>query len=250
MLDRLRRSIFLVLACKGENKVVEGRGTAFAVRPDLLVSCEHVVRDASAILVVSKENIFDGERMTTAQVVMVDKRRDLTLLKVPSASLHPLELFTSEQLDDATPLFVWRWPGWFELEKSLKMGKPEGTDMKPYLNCVPRVAVMTRWWPAKEGGVPLFSFAGHVEEGMSGGPIVSALTGQVVGVVTKDLNVDPNEVADNWRANVEHMGLYDFSGRLYPPADEIVAAQLGLGIGIALPVQELNSLMKAFPRGG
>ncbi len=174
---------------------------------------------------------------------MVDKRRDLTLLKVPSASLHPLELFTSEQLDDATPLLVWTWPGRFELESRLKMGKAEGTDMGPYLRCVPRAAVATRMWPAKEGGVPLFSFAGHVEEGMSGGPIVSALSGNVVGVVTRAWFLDPSEIAWNWRTNVEHMGWYDFSGGTYPPPDEIVESQLGLGMGFALPVQELNSLM-------
>ncbi len=215
------------------------RGTAFPIRPEVFVTCEHVIRDASQVLIVGEESIFNGKNMTTVQVVMLDRRRDIALLKLPSATVHPLELSTSEQLDDAVPLLVWTWPGWIQMET----GKVRGTDMKPDLRCVPRAAVMTRFWPSKVGGVPLFSFAGHVEEGMSGGPIVSALSGNVVGVVTKSWFLDPSEIAWNWRANVEHMGWYDFSGGTYPPPDEIVESQLGLGMGIALPAQELNSLM-------
>lgn len=246
MLDRIRTSIFLVLVCDDKNKVVAGRGTAFAIRPDLLVSCEHVVRDHSAILIAGEESIFDGKNMTPAQVVMLDKRRDLALLKVPSAGVHPLQLSTSEQLDHAMPLLVWTWPGWIQLET----GKVGGTDTRPDLRCVPRAAVMTRLWPGDEGGVPLFSFAGRVEEGMSGGPIVSALTGDVIGVVTSCWPLDPSEIAENWRGNVEGLGWYDFSGRLYPPPDEIVMAQLGLGMGIALPVQELGALVKSLSPEG
>ncbi len=247
MLDRMQESIFLVLVWQAMEKGRMSRGTAFGIRPDLLVTCEHVVRDASQILIVSEARIFSGKRLTAAEIATVDKQRDLALLKVAGANIHPLELSTSEELNDAIPLLLWTWPGWNGLESKLETAEVAREDIGSYLSCVPRAAVMTRWWPAKGGGIPKFSFAGHVEEGMSGGPILSALTGEVVGVVCESWLIDPTEVAENWRANVEGMGWYDFSGGLDPAPDEIVEAQLGLGMGIALPVQELNSLMETFP---
>jgi len=81
---------------------------------------------------------------------------------------------------------------------------------------------------------------------MSGGSVISALTGEVVGVVRAGWSLDPCEIAENWRANVESLGWYDFSGGRGPAPDEIIEAQLGLGMGIALPIDELRSFVEAF----
>lgn len=232
MLDGVRRAIFSALVFDRE---LRGVGTAFSIRPDLLVSCAHLIRGASTIMIANEEPIFAGAKHTTSEVVALDERRDLALLTVSSRDVHALALSPSKQLDDATPLLVWTWPG--------------RHDQEPLdLRCVPRAAVMTRWWPGKEGGVPLFSFAGHVEGGMSGGPVVSALTGEVVGIVRADWPLDPSEIAENWRANVESLGWYDFSGGWGPPPDEIVEEQLGLAIGIALPTCELQQFVETFSR--
>lgn len=242
MLDRVQSAIFLVLVFEGQK--LRGTGTAWGIGPDLLVTCGHVVCNASTIMIVNEEPVFDGQRFTRAEAVALDERRDLALLKVSTRGLHALVLSTSEQLDDATPLLVWTWPGSHELESKLKTA----TQGPPDLRCASRAAVMTRWWPGKGRSVPLFSFAGHVEEGMSGGPVISALTGEVGGVVRACWPLDPCEIAENWRANVESRGWYDFSGGWGPPPDEIVEAQLGLGIGIAVPTRELQQFVETFSR--
>ena len=43
------------------------------------------------------------------------------------------------------------------------------------------------------------------------------------------------------------MGWYDFSGALGPAPDEIVEAQLSLGMEITLPVWELKSFLATYP---
>ncbi len=71
---------------------------------DLLVTCEHVVHSASQVVIVSGGPIFDGKRGARAEVVTLDERRDLALLRRAIPDARSLEVSQSEKLDDATPL--------------------------------------------------------------------------------------------------------------------------------------------------
>ena len=97
MLERVQRPIFAVVIFGEEGP---SRGTAFGIRPDLLMSCEHVVRGASEVVILSERLLFDGERKTIAEVVRVDEKRDLALLKISTPAVHSLELSASQQPDD------------------------------------------------------------------------------------------------------------------------------------------------------
>ena len=236
MLADIHRAVFSVLGVDDQGGI--HRGTAFTIGPDLLITCEHVIRGVTIFRIVSEEPIFDGRNNTRAEVVTRDDVRDLALLKGVIPAPQVLEISTAQKVDDATPLLVWTWPGW---------GKRGSSSVRPeesIMRSVQRAAVVTCWWPAKERSVPSFSFAGHVEEGMSGGPIVSALTGEVVGVVTAAWNIDPTEVAENWRDNVQGIGRYTFSEFLGATPDQVVEAQLMLGMGMALPAQELRDFIE------
>jgi len=217
----------------------ESRGTAFGVRPNLLVTCAHVVRGKSQIKILSPEQVFDGAFDTTANVLAVDEQRDLAILRVPHSNFPSLRLASNEELDDSTPLLIWTWPGWNEWETKPSARKLERSDLKP----TPRAAVISGFWDAKEDRASSFSFAGHVEGGMSGGPVVSALTGEVVGVVKRFWNLDPNEIAETWKLSIESLGIYPDMDGPWPNAEEIVVAQLSLGSGMASPARELQSLL-------
>ena len=73
----------------------ESRGTAFGIRPNLLVTCEHVVRGKSQIKILSPEQVFDGAFDTTANVLAVDEQRDLAILRVPHSNFPSLRLASS-----------------------------------------------------------------------------------------------------------------------------------------------------------
>ncbi len=80
---------------------------------------------------------------------------------------------------------------------------------------------------------------------MSGGPVVAAESGLVVGVVIAGDCFDTDLVAANWRDNMEGAGLLDFTAREHPPVDELVVAQLDLGMGIASSVENLELFLRS-----
>lgn len=238
MLDYLRKAIFSVLCIKRDGSQSGFyRGTAFGICSNLLVTCEHVVRDAMEVWILSGEQTLDGKKGIVSKVVAVDQQRDLALLRVTTIDIPFLKLSTIEQIDNAIPLLVWTWHGWHEWDMK--------QDKGPNLRCVHRAAVMTDCWSSGKTGIQTFGFAGHVEDGMSGGPVVSALTGEIVGVTIACWPIDPDQVADAWQGVFGN--LHNFSGNDGPAPDEVVRAQLGLGIGIALPVYELRRFLEIFP---
>ena len=96
-------AIFSVLTSKLE------RGTAVAIREDLLVTCHHVVRDAKEVDLCSHHPVFEGadfcEKKTgKGRVIATDKSLDLALLR-SNSRLPFLELKERE-------LRIWSWPGW------------------------------------------------------------------------------------------------------------------------------------------
>ena len=61
-------------------------GTAVAISEDLLVTCEHVVKDAKEVTLLSHHPVFEGvefrEKKTgKGRVIATDKKLDLALLR-------------------------------------------------------------------------------------------------------------------------------------------------------------------------
>ena len=88
-------------------------GTAVAISEDLLVTCEHVVKDAKEVTLLSHHPVFEGAdfcEKKTGKGRVIAKKLGLALLR-SNSRLPFLELKEREDLDDSMPLRIWSWPG-------------------------------------------------------------------------------------------------------------------------------------------
>jgi hypothetical protein len=143
------RSIFSVWNLESRSTDDQGRGTAAAISEDLLVTCEHVVRDAKEVTLLSHHPLFEGKKGTKGKVIGTDETLDLALLH-SSSRLPPLKLEDKEDLDDSTPLRIWSWPGWNAWWKAVLDQKEIQVNASSTLTPTPRAAVMTSWTEGKE----------------------------------------------------------------------------------------------------
>ena len=115
------------------------------------------------------------------EVIRTDENLDLALLR-SSSRLPFLQLEDREVLDDSMPLRIWSWPGWnawWEAWEDREKGIQAITSST--LSPTPYAAVMTDSWTEEKNNILRFSFAGHIEGGMSGGPVISSLNNTIVG---------------------------------------------------------------------
>ena len=236
-------AIFSVLTPKLE------RGTAVAIREDLLVTCHHVVKDAKEVALFSHHPVFEGEtdlkkRKAKGKVLATDEKLDLAILRSSSGRLPFLELEDGEVLDDSVPLRVWAWPGWNAWWEDPKKGIK---DLSSALTPTPYAAVMTDSWT--EDNVLRFSFAGHIEGGMSGGPVVSSLNNKIIGVITADWKVDPELIVASSYLDPDSCfdGEDEESQRWLERKRAAVLAQLNLGMGIAIGLKGLKTFLDSKP---
>ena len=217
-----------------------GRGTAVAIRSNLLITCHHVVKESEdKIHLINHNPVFEGKMGSVAETVGVDENLDLALLRSRVHLPTSLQLEDGETLDDSTPLLVWSWPGWNAFEQGEV--DPSAVDFHP----APHAAVMTDF--GTENNISRFSFAGHIEGGMSGGAVVSALSGKIVGVVTSYRPIDPDEVAETWYLgeHPDNLSAQDLQSRLEPrpPIVKAISAQLARGMGVALNIKEVRAFL-------
>ena len=244
LLDDPQKSIFSVMVG------ILGRGTAVAISEDLLITCQHVVEDAKEVTLFSHHPISEGEtvvkkRKATGKVIGTDEKLDLALLRSSSRLPFFLELEDKEDLDDSMPLRIWSWPGWNAWREAFDKGivqDPSSSTFTP----VPRAAVMTNFWTEEENNTQQFSFAGRIEGGMSGGPVVSVLNNKITGIVTADWNVDPESILassyldDDSCLDEESQRWFERVGKKQRAA---VIAQLDLGMGIAIGLKGLKTFL-------
>ena len=198
--------------------------------------------DAKEVTLFSHHPVFfEGKNRARVEVIRTDENLDLALLR-SNSRLPFLELKEREDLDDSMPLRIWSWPGWkawWEAWEDREKGTQAITSST--LSPGPHAAVMTDSWT--EDNVLRFSFAGHIEGGMSGGPVVSSLNNKIIGVITADWNVDPESIVDSSYLGAD--SCFDEEGqrwfeRIGEKQRAAVIAQLALGMGIALSVKELK----------
>ena len=180
-------------------------------------------KDAKEVTLLSHHPVFEGadfcEKKTgKGRVITTDKKLDLALLG-GSDRLPFLKLEDKEDLDDSTPLRVWSWPGWNKWEKVLAKPLEDALEemdpdwaklldeeaLRKAVEQRKELAVMTDSWTEDNPldsliGVSLFSFAGHIEFGMSDGPVVSVLTNKIIGVIIKVVfhTEGDQEAAERW----------------------------------------------------
>ena len=243
LLDDPQKSIFSVLVG------LLGRGTAVAISEDLLITCQHVVKDAKEVALFSPHPIFEGEtvvkkRKATGKVIGTDEKLDLALLRSSNRLPFSLELEDKEDLDDSMPLRVWSWPGWNAWREAFDKGivqDPSSSTFTP----VPRAAVITNFWTEEENNTQQFSFAGRIEGGMSGGPVVSVLNNKITGIVTAEWGVDAESILASSYLDPDSCfdGEDEESQRWLERKRAAVIAQLDLGMGIAIGLKGLKTFL-------
>lgn len=138
-----------------EGKEGMSMGTGTLVRPDLIVTNNHVVRDRDGTIRI----LFPDWTVVTAKVVKVDKKWDLAALKIESVKIPPMKFGKHPKLGDVVSVGGYG-SGWFESNsgKIVDFYKPDAKSPGDIVN----VEAMVR-------------------NGDSGGPIIS--NGELVGVL-------------------------------------------------------------------
>ncbi len=141
-------------------------GTGFSVTDQgHVITAYHVIRDKSQVLVGPEEK----NRWRIAQVVKVDEKNDLALLKT-SLSRPPLPIAHGETVPTGLEAFVigYPQPPLMGLSKKITQGivNGEGLDRR---------------------GLGHFQLSAEIQKGNSGGPVL-APDGTVIGVVSSKLN--------------------------------------------------------------
>lgn len=138
-----------------EGKEGMSMGTGTLVRPDLIVTNNHVVRDRNGTIRI----LFPDWTVVTAKVVKVDKKWDLAALKIESVKIPPMKFGKHPKLGDVVSVGGYG-SGWFESNsgKIVDFYKPDAKSPGDIVN----VEAMVR-------------------NGDSGGPIIS--NGKLVGVL-------------------------------------------------------------------
>jgi len=137
-----------------------GSGTGFVVRADgFLVTCAHVVEDATRV------TVRFGERSYPGRVVSIVPRFDLAVVRIPAKNLPALPISESEEPK----------PG----EKVRAIGFPVATVLGTSLKAT-RGSITRR--TERESSIDLLQVDAAINPGNSGGPLVND-RGEVVGII-------------------------------------------------------------------
>jgi S1-C subfamily serine protease len=150
-------------ALRAASEAKPGSGTAFVVSPDgYLITCDHVVRDATDIKVTL------GDQTSPCRVVATDSAHDVALLRIARRGLAALPLADSETVELAEEVRAVGYPLSDVLGSSIKVtqGSVAGIVSKPRDK--------------------VFQIDAVVNPGNSGGPLLDA-RGAVIGVVNAQL---------------------------------------------------------------
>lgn len=167
---------------------VEERGTAFAISPDQLLTCAHLIGDRDEYLTIDLDGF--SER---AKILKVDRARDLALLELPGHGRRPVRLAKDlpESLDevwivgcpslvDPVPLrgYLSRKELWIERQCYLEIVAPgyPGTSGSPVFDAAGRLIGvqamgMTNGWEHLQFlayAVPLQTIRSFIDEGVQG----------------------------------------------------------------------------------
>ena len=158
-------------ALQGFQEAAEATGTAFVVTSDgYLITCAHVVEDASTIEVTLNETRYE------ASVVDTNHIQDLALLRIDATELQPIALANSEEVQQGETIHAVGYP------------------LSGLLGAGVKVTQGTLAGVIQEEHGTRFQVDVSINPGNSGGPIVDS-TGNVVGIASsKLLGVDVTSV--------------------------------------------------------
>lgn len=161
-------------------------GTGFVVKePGLVVTNAHVLRGVRLPMV----RTFEGAVLASTELILVDERVDLALLRVRGLTAPPLPLA------EGTPPAVGA--------RVVAVGHPRGYDFTV------SEGIVSAWRRLKESGPEMIQTTTPISPGSSGGPLLD-LEGKVVGVASLTLTEGQNI---NFAVPVQEIGPVLAKGR-------------------------------------
>ncbi len=203
---KIKPSIALIYSIISPDKISTGSGFVFA-KKGVLVTCNHVVKDAGAILIR-----FPGvTEPIGAKITLRDEEHDLALLKFDDNGREPLPPLDVSEIKEGMPVIFSGYP----------LNLQDLTTHQGILSAIVKDAT----------GITTYLIDGTVNSGNSGCPLMNA-DGKVIGIV----NAKRRERSD-LLSKVEAMGVGALSlhGVDMVEIYQAVINNVQLGIGYAVP---------------
>jgi S1-C subfamily serine protease len=166
VIERAKQSVALI---KGKN----GSGSGFVVRPTIVATNSHVINEEYienlSIQFLSADRPDAPE--FKVKLLYEDRRRDLALLLVESTIPKPLPLAQIKELPTGLPIVA--------------IGNPSKLTKKWAIQEINRVSEGTVDSLVSWDRQPFYHLKADIAPGNSGGPVLDARTGDVIGVVTR-----------------------------------------------------------------
>jgi hypothetical protein len=263
--QKIRQPLTQVEACKSfRSSIVQVdtdtmHGTGFIVGPDgWIITALHVVADQQTL--IKRENILVSivghPHSIPAEIVSpldnIARLRDFAILKIHETNLPALDLGSEVNIDDGSPIAIIGFP----LSASLRFGPI------PRFCLMGTVAAQTTF-PLPQGNLQFLRtiyFQGISVKGISGAPIISLVTGKVIGIVsTKLAGITPalDEVRKNTSAggDIQVIGTngnqFGIAGSITPIIDVLdnqLANGLGSGTGASDAAYSLKKAKRDYGR--
>ena len=160
-------SVVMLQAQDSEGRPIS-QGSGFFVRPNVVATNYHVIKDGAAALV---KIIGDANLYPVEGIVALDETSDLALLKIKSPSRKPLILADNSRLEVGQEIFA--------------LGNPKG------LEGTISQGIISSKTLRQLGREKLIQITAPISPGSSGGPIVN-IKGEVVGITVSTLTAGQN----------------------------------------------------------
>lgn len=154
---KIKPSIAFIASLDSNNKML-GTGSGFVFwRKNILVTCNHVVKDSSSVMLK-----FPGAEFIGSKVVLSDIEHDLSLLKFDDLSREPLSMGALDKVVEGMPIIFSGYP----------FGSQDLTTHQGIISAIVKDVT----------DVTSYLIDGTVNSGNSGCPLLN-VNGEVIGVV-------------------------------------------------------------------
>ncbi len=203
----IKKSIPFILVFDGNNKVL-GTGSGFIFgKKDIVVTCNHVVKDGTSILV----KFSDSTEFLGGKVVLRDEEHDLALIKIDQSSREPLPLGDLSQVEEGMPVVFSGYPS-------------VSQDLTTHQGIISGIV-------KDATGLTSYLIDGTVNSGNSGCPLMNE-SGKVIGVVNakRAMRVDLLQKIEKMQ-----IGAVSLHGVDLVEIYQAITNNLQLGVGVAIP---------------
>jgi len=208
LIKQVKPSIALIAALDSQNQLL-GTGTGFIFGDKtILVTCNHVVKGSSSILIK-----FPGSEFVGGKVVLRDDEHDLALLQFSNTERNPLQLGDLSAISEGMPIVFSGYP----------FSSHDLTTHQGIISAIAKDAT----------GMVSYLIDGTVNSGNSGCPLMDT-SGKVIGVVNAKRRQRNDLLEKVEKMSVGALSLHSVDiVEIY----QALASNIQLGVGYAVPAQ-------------